>query len=539
MKDYLKLIPSDIFGFNLQMNLYKANNTHQCGKELFFLYKLVKCELSDDAFKCLGSFFEESILEIEVENLELAARISDLKFQMAKGDKRHFLKTAVNSYLLLYEEVEKPIFVIRAFELVKKIKNEFQEDTERFTTIFFEILFSGTSTSYLKVKVLEAFLETDLLKDNRKVVEYVKSQYDHSLELNDHRGANNYLSMLKNLDVLTGDKVKIKRAEVLMHEGDFMQSTLKPHIYNPNIPAKYKQALNEINGVRDAGDLRREIESKMIEPQQKLYESVSKFGTPIISEDNSEDLVDLSKITCFEDALKSIIAIPLVDKKTIEFNVNDEKTDLLVDTLLSYSKISNRGAVVNNQTSLEFKANLKVDSERCHIINTVLKVNNVMKSFKEPTIEEIEKLVLSYKSLFISKGREEYFVEGLYHGFKGNYLVATHILIPQIENGLKSIIRINGRGVSIQNSKEGTEEDNTLGGILECKEIDKFLGGIIDERLQDELRGFLVDKNDRNFRNDLFHGNISYQDANYYGVYAWWLVLKIIENTKKYFITPD
>ncbi|MBN2890462.1 MAG: DUF4209 domain-containing protein [Bacteroidales bacterium] len=74
------------------------------------------------------------------------------------------------------------------------------------------------------------------------------------------------------------------------------------------------------------------------------------------------------------------------------------------------------------------------------------------------------------------------------------------------------------------------QHDNLLGGIL-TKLIEK------SERneLFIELRDFLVENNSTNFRNELSHGLLEASQIDYYGMYIWWLSLKMILDNEKIF----
>ncbi|WP_123873016.1 DUF4209 domain-containing protein, partial [Chryseobacterium contaminans] len=120
-----------------------------------------------------------------------------------------------------------------------------------------------------------------------------------------------------------------------------------------------------------------------------------------------------------------------------------------------------------------------------------------------------------------------------YNGFQNNFILASHLLIPQIENSLKSIIESNNRNTILLS--EDIQNDNTLGGILSTKENGKMLDGICEKNLLLELNSFLIDGNSVNFRNKISHGLISPLEINYYGIYLWWLSLKMIVQAEEYF----
>ena len=71
---------------------------------------------------------------------------------------------------------------------------------------------------------------------------------------------------------------------------------------------------------------------------------------------------------------------------------------------------------------------------------------------------------------------------------------------------------------------------------------DKLLGGILDIYVERnghevfrELKDFLLENNSVNFRNELCHGLLSPFVIEHYGIYVWWLTLKLIYDKENVF----
>jgi hypothetical protein len=124
---------------------------------------------------------------------------------------------------------------------------------------------------------------------------------------------------------------------------------------------------------------------------------------------------------------------------------------------------------------------------------------------------------------FIPSGHEGIFLRGLHAGFHGDFVVATHLLTPQIENSLRYVLESHGVDVSILNS-DGTQPLKMLGGVFGFSELKQLLG----EEMCFELRGCLVEKTGYDFRNRIAHG-FAHEGECYStaGVTVWWLVLRI------------
>lgn len=124
---------------------------------------------------------------------------------------------------------------------------------------------------------------------------------------------------------------------------------------------------------------------------------------------------------------------------------------------------------------------------------------------------------------FIPPGHEGIFLRGIVAGFHGDFLVAAHLLVPQIENSLRYVLESSGVDVSKLNS-DGTQPVKVLGAIFGMKQTTEMFG----ESLCFELRGCLIEKTGYDFRNRVAHGFVS--DEECYSAAAshvWWLVLRV------------
>ena len=88
-----------------------------------------------------------------------------------------------------------------------------------------------------------------------------------------------------------------------------------------------------------------------------------------------------------------------------------------------------------------------------------------------------------------SPRREEFFVRGLAAGFRGGFLVAECLLVPQIENSLRWVLHNLG-AIPGSNDDEGIEEDWPLHRCLSQEKVQEFLGA----DLIFELRSLLIEK---------------------------------------------
>lgn len=148
----------------------------------------------------------------------------------------------------------------------------------------------------------------------------------------------------------------------------------------------------------------------------------------------------------------------------------------------------------------------------------------------QPRLRDLEYLIRH--NPFIPSGHEGIFLQGLYYGLAGDFMVASHLLAPQIENSMRYVLEQNGADVSNLNS-DLTQQVKTLGALFEMPETTRIFG----KDLCFEMRGILKEKHGFSFRNDIAHGFVTQGDC--YGVAAlntWWMTLKLCHCTM---ILPD
>ena len=124
---------------------------------------------------------------------------------------------------------------------------------------------------------------------------------------------------------------------------------------------------------------------------------------------------------------------------------------------------------------------------------------------------------------FVPGGHEDTYARGLLAGFKGDFLTATHLLIPQLENAIRHVLSRSGVIVSKLDTF-GIQEEKDLGALLYEPKLEELLG----EDLVFDLQGLLVERFGVNLRNRMAHGLMEDDEfASPTVLYLWWLVLRI------------
>ena len=127
-------------------------------------------------------------------------------------------------------------------------------------------------------------------------------------------------------------------------------------------------------------------------------------------------------------------------------------------------------------------------------------------------------------SPFIPPDRQHIFLRGLYHGFVLDFMVASSLLVPQIENSIRYVLQQHSVIVSKYDS-DGIQEEYNLGNLLyKVPQVKETFG----QDLLFDLQGLLQERFGSNFRNRLAHGLVTDNEyMSWSSAYAWGLVLHL------------
>ncbi|MCO5273573.1 MAG: DUF4209 domain-containing protein [Flavobacteriales bacterium] len=138
-----------------------------------------------------------------------------------------------------------------------------------------------------------------------------------------------------------------------------------------------------------------------------------------------------------------------------------------------------------------------------------------------PSLQLLIPIVLY--SNFVPESHANTLLRGLHAGFHGDWVLASYLIVPQLEASIRHCITVHGGDVT-SIKEDGTQQNKTFRDLLLLPEAIKLFGN----EMCFELRGLLVEESGWNYRNRLAHGMLD--DAQNIGVPAiltWWLALKL------------
>jgi hypothetical protein len=140
---------------------------------------------------------------------------------------------------------------------------------------------------------------------------------------------------------------------------------------------------------------------------------------------------------------------------------------------------------------------------------------------------ESDFVAIAGSSPIVPQGRERLFGKALFAGYDKDFVVAIHLLVPQIEHMVRW--HLKAAGIKTTNlDKNGVENENGLSTLIELPEVTQIFG----EDLSFELRALFCDAFGPNLRNEIAHGLLDDEACHsIYAIYAWWFGLKLVFNT--------
>lgn len=123
---------------------------------------------------------------------------------------------------------------------------------------------------------------------------------------------------------------------------------------------------------------------------------------------------------------------------------------------------------------------------------------------------------------FVKRGREGLYLRGIQAGFYGDWALATHFLIPQLEESIRNVIQLR-EGIT-STLKLDIQKERDINTLLWDAEAEEAFG--LD--ILFDLRGILIERFGHNLRNDMAHGLLD-EDRFYSvpSVYLWWLTIML------------
>lgn len=297
-----------------------------------------------------------------------------------------------------------------------------------------------------------------------------------------------------------------------------------------------KEAIEILRRSRGTKERIEELRSLLAEYQKKSLSEMKVFEYGMdITKMVEEARNHVAKDNLFDAMKKFAFGYPLTDVATLRQEVLDAVNQFPITHLFAGSQVDGAGRSTVERKGLlglegedaenEIEAEMFTHFARYNVgIRTqgfIEPARQQILNDHHPTLRNLAPLVRH--NPFVPPGHEGVYLRGIHAGFHGDFLVASHLLIPQIEESIRYILE--GNGVDVSNLKsDRTQPLKVLGPLFGMKETKEIFG----ESLCFELRGLLIEKTAFGFRDRLCHGFVTEGDCyDVAPINLWWLVVRL------------
>lgn len=456
------------------------------------------------------------------ENIEVRSRCNDVLCRFEK-DKRSIKEIASNNYLTAYKTFGEIEFLIRSIT-VRNIKII---NTEDFLIEVVSVINEKFDSPFWIQKVVDSLKKSYSKEDLKKLCDYVKSEQKKSRDRGHYNEEREYIKAQYSLNVVSKQEFHKYMALSFENEADITSNNKQPHTFYPNLVDVYQNAYNEIYQIKtQEPKIFERLKEKLLQEKRIFMEMLSFCGIKYkieIPEDfvNSvEESLSTIIIHSFFDTIKLMLSVPFISTNEINAYESAVRKASYVSSMLGRNQLDTNGNIVgiaDPQKSLRTEAHIYFRQKRLYAIQTYLNLH------QWSNIKSEEELIYYFlndkKPIYIEDENLIFWAKGITMGLNKDFISASHILMPQLEHTLHNIAEIKNGNITTLERKR--QESPSLGAIF------PMLQNIIKEEALFEIESFLQSGIDVNFRNNLLHGLLTPFEIEKYGVYLWWICLRI------------
>ena len=295
-------------------------------------------------------------------------------------------------------------------------------------------------------------------------------------------------------------------------------------------------AIRALRALPNTKARRDELETLLREAQASIFDEIGTFSTEI-------DLSDLA-----DEAQKAIAGLTLA-QAFAQFSLLEKsprRDDLYesakkqveehpLSSMIPRAIHDDEGRVVATSPGL-FSGDDQNDDALRHLIisneafrrhtvvyGLILPARHLMQA--EHPLEVGHFLPLVQMSPFVPPGREHIFAQGFARFFGGDFISSTYLLVPQVENSIRYILKISG-GDPSRIKPDMTQENLTLSSILDNKK--EQLEQIFGDDILFEIDNLFNVKGGPSLRHEVAHGLCSDGACNGpESIYGCWFVFHL------------
>lgn len=275
------------------------------------------------------------------------------------------------------------------------------------------------------------------------------------------------------------------------------------------------------------------LHRQMIEVNKQAQREFESHSHTIDISRYAQDSMQQVEGLSWDLALREIVLMYASPEISVLREQVEAGADEMVELLCSYEKVNSSGQVVARRPSL-FSPDLeereaartaemfRIAGHHRQLIVQAMLMPALHQMQREHRISTRDWVQLIHNSPFVPTDREWLFARGFQAGWESNWDVATHLLVPQVENSIRHVLTRSGAIASAL--RGGIQSEQGLDQTLKKPELVR----LFHENIIFDLRGLLTEQMGDYLRHKTSHGLASF--AEFYSVpsvYLWWLTLRL------------
>lgn len=329
------------------------------------------------------------------------------------------------------------------------------------------------------------------------------------------------------------NRERIEAAEVLVDEASAAAAEASYLVASAHLERAI-QGLRRVPGTRERVA---ELSQTLLEYQKESVKEMKPISVEIETRELTEAAVEQVSGLDWPDAFRALARVSVIpDYKSEEDSAERLVKDHPLQHLFSTTRIDAEGRAVARSPGggLDDEEGRRAAVRAAMFQNAAFRhslvghavvepARQAIRSAHEVTAESVVDLLAD--SPFVPDDRRVAFSRGIAAGFDADYLLASHLLVPQLENAVRRVLMLNGVQVTSLDNR-GIQRERDLNYLLyqdSTKEV--FTAGVVFD-----LQALLVDPLGANLRNRLAHGllpDLAFGSAE--AAYLWWVVIFLVE----------
>jgi hypothetical protein len=498
-------------------------------------------DLTSDQFAILETIAPDIV------DAEMRARVCDLVWVMRRNHR--LAKLGVEAYLAtarVWEDWENWVQcaerLTRAVRLARSLGGGGVDEFARAIAHAEDLVgrMNGEDPLFLSARLMELLLEFRK-GDPVRFAAFAEKAAARAEGGNAFERANIYWQLAANWHGLAGDGEAHERARMAGAESHVKWAEVAAARPRENMPnstaASYLQMAHHAFlkiGTPGARLRAEQVYRRLVEVQKKSVSELIPFRETLDLTDAAKAAQECVAGRSLTDALIGLVRLA---KPTPKQCLREQVSDVVDDPLLAFfSRVTVGTSGKIEATTAHFDSSpdgverTTIAEMHRHAVSGYGIVANgaifpaVVKIRQEHRVREQDIFRIVSSSYFVPRGRAMTFTKGLYAGFAGDLIVATHLLIPQIEESIRTHLELRGAITSGFDRARQRQNEYDLNTTLYMPE----LRAVFDEDTIFALQGLLVEHFGANLRNLMAHGLLSDEELQCeQALYLWALTLRL------------